>query len=114
VAPVTDLDRLKQDEHDQTSRLIVENQIGSGPHIESGSPARHADRFHAPVLLFHGDTDVNVNVGESRLMQNRLKAAGKQVTYVEFPGLDHQLDDPAARTRVLSESDRFIRAALGM
>lgn len=114
VAPVTDLERLKTDEKDQTGRLLREDQVGSGPHVAAGSPARHADAFHAPVLLFHGDVDMNVNVGQSRLMQDRLKAAGKPVTYVEFPGLDHQLDDTAARTRMLSESDRFIRTALGL
>jgi dienelactone hydrolase len=114
IAPVTDLGRLKSDERDQTSRLLREDQVGTGPHVEAGSPARHAEAFHAPVRLFHGDTDMNVNVGQSRLMEDRLKAAGKQVTYVEFAGLDHYLDDPAARTRVLSESDRFIRAALGL
>jgi dipeptidyl aminopeptidase/acylaminoacyl peptidase len=114
VAPVTDLDRLKQDERDQVRRLVVEDQIGSGPHIDAGSPARHAAAFRAPVLLFHGDTDTNVNVAQSRLMDDRLKAAGKTVTYVEFDGLDHQLDDAAARTRLLSESDRFIRTALGL
>jgi dipeptidyl aminopeptidase/acylaminoacyl peptidase len=114
VAPVTDLDRLKDDGRDEYTRLLREDQVGSGPYVEAGSPARHAAAFHAPVLLFHGDVDMNVNVGQSRLMADRLKAAGKPVTYVEFPGLDHQLDDPAARTRALSESDRFIRAALGL
>jgi len=114
VAPVTDLDRLKADERDDVGRLIREDQVGSGPHIEAGSPARHAAAFHAPVLLFHGDTDVNVNVGHSRLMEQRLRSAGKPVTYIEFDGLDHYLDDAAARTRMLSESDRFIRAALGL
>jgi len=114
VAPVTDLDRLKQDQRDQANRLVVEDQVGSGPHIEAGSPARHAAAFHAPVLLFHGDTDTNVNVAQSRLMQDRLKAAGKTVTYVEFSGLDHYLDDTAARTRLLSESDQFLRRTLGL
>jgi acetyl esterase/lipase len=114
VAPVTDLERLKADEKDQVGRLLREDQVGSGPHVAAGSPARHADAFHAPVLLFHGDVDMNVNVSQSRLMEGRLKAAGKQVTYVEFPGLDHYLDEPGARTRMLSESDRFIRAALGL
>ncbi len=86
VAPVADLERLKTDERDSASRLLRENQIGSGPHIEAGSPARHAAAFKAPVLLFHGDTDTNVNVGHSRLMEDRLKGAGKPVTYVEFKG----------------------------
>jgi len=47
-------------------------------------------------------------------MEKRLKAAGKAVTYVEFPGLRHGLSDSAARTRMLSESDAFIRKELGL
>ena len=31
--------------------LLVERFIGQGPHIEAGSPARHAGVFKAPVLL---------------------------------------------------------------
>jgi dipeptidyl aminopeptidase/acylaminoacyl peptidase len=114
VAPVTDLERLKVDQRDDASRLWRENQVGNGPHVAAGSPARHAASFQAPVLLFHGDADLNVAVGHSRLMNERLKAAGKQVTYVEFDELDHQLDTAEARTRLLSDSDRFIRTALGL
>ena len=76
--------------------------------------AVHAASFQAPVLIFHGDTDLNVGVGQSRLMNERLRTAGKQVTYVEFPTLDHQLDTTAARTRLLTDSDRFLRTALGL
>ena len=42
------------------------------------SPLRHADGFQAPVLLFHGDPDFNVAVGHSRLMDERLRDAGKK------------------------------------
>jgi len=114
VAPVTDLERLKQDDRDSGGRLFTENFVGNGPHVEAGSPAQHAAAFQAPVLLFHGDADLNVAVGHSRLMNDRLRAARKPVTYVEFEELDHQLDTAAARTRMLSESDRFIRTALGL
>src|SRR5262249_9018024 len=114
IAPVTDLDRLREENAGFSNYYVMDRFIGKGPHVEAGSPARHADRFQAPVLLFHGDADTNVGVDESRLMKNRLQAAGKQVTYIEFSGLDHQLDDPAARTRLLSESDRFLRTALGL
>jgi dipeptidyl aminopeptidase/acylaminoacyl peptidase len=114
VAPVTDLERLKTDAQDRVWRLARENQVGDGPHVAAGSPARHADRFQAPVLLFHGDTDFNVAVGHSRLMNERLRAAGKKVTYVEFRALDHQLDTSEARTRLLSDSDRFLREALAL
>jgi len=47
-------------------------------------------------------------------MRDRLLAAGKSVDLVEFPGLDHQLYDVAARIKMLSTSDAFIRQALGM
>lgn len=114
IAPVTDLDRVREEARNYSNFLLVDNFIGKGPHVAAASPARHAEVFQAPVLLFHGDTDTNVNVAESRLMQSRLKDAGKQVSYVEFAGLDHQLEDPQARSRLLSESDRFLRQALGI
>jgi dipeptidyl aminopeptidase/acylaminoacyl peptidase len=114
VAPVTDLDRVKDEARDQSNYRLVENFVGSGPHVEAGSPARHADRIAAPVMLFHGDMDTNVAVAESRLMADRLKAAGHPALYTEFKGLDHQLDDAQARRKLLSESDRFLRKALGI
>ena len=67
-----------------------------------------------PVLLFHGDKDLNVGVPESREMAGKLKGLGKQVDYVEFKGLDHQLQDNDARITLLDKSDRFIRTALGL
>ncbi len=114
VAPVTDLGAMLDAARDTTGFRNLENFIGTGPHIEAGSPARHAVAFTAPVLLFHGDKDLNVGVSESRLMRDRLQAAGRSVTYAEFPGLDHQLDNAPARQKLLADSDRFLRKALGI
>lgn len=114
IAPVTDLDELRDEAKYFTNFKQVDAFIGKGPHVKEGSPARNAERIKAPVLLFHGDKDLNVGVAESRLMASRLKAAGKQVDYVEFDGLDHQLADDAARTRMLHGSDAFLRQALGL
>jgi acetyl esterase/lipase len=114
VAPVTDFDRWRDEWRNFTIFRIVDEEVGHGPYIEEGSPARHAAVFKAPVLLFHGDKDQNVGVEESRLMKNRLESAGKQVAYIEFPGLDHQLDDGAARHKLLATSDRFLRKALSI
>jgi dipeptidyl aminopeptidase/acylaminoacyl peptidase len=47
-------------------------------------------------------------------MQDRLKSAGKSVDYVEFAGLDHQLDDSAARAAMLTHTDAFLRRNLGL
>ena len=112
IAPVTDLARLKSESYDFKEYALVQRQIGDGPHIAEGSPARHAELFKAPVLMFHGDRDQNVGIGESRLMLDKLKSAGKQVDLVEFKGLDHQLDDSDARARMLDRADRFLRANL--
>jgi len=114
IAPVTDLDRLREEFRDQQNFLVMDNFIGNGPHVAAGSPARHADSFKAPVLMFHGDADTNVSMSESRLMESRLKEAGKQVTYVEFENLDHQLDNADVRARLLSQSDQFLRRTLGL
>ncbi len=108
VAPVTDLQRLRVD-----SSKLGRDFIGEGPQVTEGSPAQNASRIKAPVLLFHGDHDVNVDIAQSRIMEDKLRAAGKAVTLVTFPGLDHQLFSAAARTRVLAESDAFLRKAMG-
>ena len=114
IAPVTDLELLRVEAAQYDTGKMISNFIGQGPHVREGSPAQNVERFKAPVLMFHGDHDQNVAVGESRHMEKRLKAAGKAVTYVEFPGLRHNLSDSAARTRILSESDAFIRKGLGL
>lgn len=114
VAPVTDLETLRSEFLNFTSYLQVSNFIGKGPHVTEGSPAQNAARIKAPVLLFHGDLDANVGIGESRLMERKLKDAGRKAELVEFQGLDHQLNDDAARTQLLAKSDAFLKAALGL
>lgn len=114
IAPVTDLDALRDEAKYFSNYRIVYQFIGTGPHINEGSPARNADKITAPVLLFHGDQDTNVGVGESRLMADRLRSAGKKVEFVEFPGLDHQLQDSTARINMLDKADTFLRGAMGM
>jgi dipeptidyl aminopeptidase/acylaminoacyl peptidase len=47
-------------------------------------------------------------------MRDRLQSAGRQVELVVFPGLDHQIEDSAARARMLRESDAFLRRTLGI
>lgn len=112
IAPVTDLDRLREEARGYTSFAMVDTFIGTGAHIREGSPARNAATIKAPVLLFHGTRDTNVGNAQSRLMADRLRDANAVVDYVELDGLDHYLDDASARTRLLSQSDAFLRKAL--
>ncbi|NQE62985.1 S9 family peptidase [Caulobacter sp. RHG1] len=112
IAPVTDLDALREESRAFTSFKRVDGYIGRGPHVKEGSPAQNAGLIKAPVLMFHGDQDMNVSIAESRLMQSRLKAAGGKSELVVYPGLDHQLDDSQARAQMLDKADAFLREAL--
>jgi dipeptidyl aminopeptidase/acylaminoacyl peptidase len=112
VAPVTDLASLVEEHRNWGDYLIVQNMVGSGKNAQEGSPAQNADKIAAPVLLFHGALDLNVGVGESKLMDEKLRAAGKQSQLVLYPGLDHQLEDSAVRADMLRQTDAFLRTAL--
>ena len=114
IAPVTDLETLRGEALSYTRYPMVDAFIGRGPHVRAGSPAQNVGAITAPVLLFHGDRDTNVGVGESRLMAGRLRDAGKPVDYVEYPRLDHQLADDGVRADMLARSDAFLRKAMGM
>jgi dipeptidyl aminopeptidase/acylaminoacyl peptidase len=91
IAPVTDLVSLKDQYLDNRYYPQVAAMIGSGPHLREGSPAQNAAAIKSPVLLFHGDLDLNVGIEASRLMQARLRGAGKQVQLVEYDGAPHGL-----------------------
>lgn len=114
VAPVTDLPALIEEHRNYTDFLNIQAQVGSGPQVREGSPAENADKIAVPVLLFHGDMDVNVNIYQSKLMDERLRGAGKQSQLVIYPGLDHQLEDSVVRADLLRKTDAFLRSAMKM
>lgn len=114
IAPVTDLPALRQDAMAFTNGRNVSESLGTGPHLTAGSPARHAERITAPVLLFHGDQDINVDIGQSRRMHDRLTDAGRSSELIVYEGLDHYLNDSNVRTQMLERSDSFLREALGL
>ena len=113
IAPVTDLQLLKQDQAWFTNVRIVEQFVGSGPHIQAGSPLQHVDQIAAPVLLVHGDMDQNVRSWHSEKMNSALQGAGKDVEFLEYKGLDHQLRDSAVRTEFLTHIGQLLDRTIG-
>lgn len=114
IAPITDLDEFRKEFILTTSQRIMRDWVGSGPHLKEGSPAQNVAAIKAPVMLFHGEIDFNVKAAESRLMADRLRNAGKQVTLITYPGLTHSLNTSEARADMLGKSDAFLRASLGI
>lgn len=111
VAPVTDLERLKTNRQGWSDFVRVSEYVGTGPHIEDGSPARHAEAFKAPVLMFHGDIDRNVDVAHAQLMDSRLRSAGKFSELHIFEDRDHYLEDSEIRAEMLRTSAAFMEKA---
>ncbi|MFP5328657.1 MAG: alpha/beta hydrolase family protein [Alphaproteobacteria bacterium] len=109
IAPVTDLSLLKQDSKSQ----IRDKQVGSGPHVTEGSPLRRAESIQVPVLLVHGDLDLNVRYWHSQKMDAALRSAGKQVEYLQYKGLDHQLRDSTVRAEFLTKIGELLDRTIG-
>ncbi len=114
IAPVTDLNLLREESRGWSDFRLMRDFIGTGAVVREGSPAQNAGSIRAPVLIFHGDHDSNVDVRHARLMRSKLGDAGRPAEMVIFPGLDHNLDDSEARARMLRESDAFLRRSLGV
>lgn len=113
VAPVTDLGLLRGQQKGFISQKVAQNEIGDdAAMLEAGSPARHAAAFKAPVLMFQGTHDINVDAEEARYMDKQLKKAGKSSELIVYPNIDHQLRDSAVRTDLLSKADAFLRKSL--
>ena len=113
IAPVTDLQQLREDSRGYSNARLVERFIGDGPHIVQGSPLQNAGRINAPVLLFHGDRDLNVRIVHSRRMHSALRGARKQSELVVFDGLEHDLADSTARTQMLTRIAALLRERIG-
>ncbi len=89
-------------------KLSIGDPAADADRIKAISPARHADAARAPILLLHGKEDTVVNVEQSRLMERRLKAAGKPVTLIELNGDDHWLSIGETRIALLEHTERFL------
>ena len=72
------------------------------------SPINDAQSFGTPVLLMHGKKDLRVPVRQSRLMAERLRAAGKSVEYIEQPLGDHHFTRQADRLQFLQAMEAFL------
>lgn len=108
IAPVTDFSMVKKEAKSYTNARNVAEMIGSGAHIEQGSPLQNVEKITAPVLMFHGDMDMNVGVEQSRKMDAKLRAAGKASELVVYEGLEHSLIDSNARAQMLDRIGAFL------
>lgn len=111
IAPVTDISDMLRRSRYSATYLEDRKMLGTGPEAANASPANHAAEFQAPVLMFHGTDDNNVDITQARIMQSKLEGAGKRSRLVVYDGLAHDLDDSDARADMLQQSADFLLQA---
>lgn len=114
IAPITDLNAVKDEHRGWTDFALVNEMVGEGAHLRDGSPLQNAARIKVPVLLFHGTLDRNVGYKQSERMVAALTAAHVRCELITFQDLDHQLDDSEARVQMLRKTEAFLRETMGL
>lgn len=115
VNGVTDLPSLLFDEkkqHGKRSHTVNywKEYIGTDKdRLKQTSPARHADKIKAPVLLIHGKNDTVVSYKQSTKMEQALLKANKPVKLVKLKGEDHWLSKRETRLTMLRAIDEFLQ-----
>jgi dipeptidyl aminopeptidase/acylaminoacyl peptidase len=118
VSDLRDIFTLYRGRRDDRSAAVAyfEQSLGVGDGsprgLDAASPAKHADRVQAAVLLIHGRDDSVVLIGQSRAMERALRDAGKTVQLVELEGEDHWLSDATTRIQTLEALDTFLAQQL--
>jgi len=114
IAGVTDPGMLKDDARYEWGRTAVYKSIGRDAEvIKRGSPLKRASEIRVPVLLFHGDEDVNVPIDHSQKMAKALKRAKKSVEYIEYEDAEHSILRNGYRVDMLDRIGSFLDAHIG-
>ena len=108
IAPVTDLAQMRQSALNDATAHLQRAFIGTGPHLTEGSPARNAATITAPVLMFHGNNDQNVDIEQGRIMQRAMQQAGHRSELIEYDDLGHSLGTSEARQDMLTRISAFL------
>jgi dipeptidyl aminopeptidase/acylaminoacyl peptidase len=74
----------------------------------ASSPVGHLDSWRSPVLLIHGDQDMNVDVVETVDLAQRLRERGVEVRTLIFPGEAHDFVRHAEWQKVWRALDGYL------
>lgn len=108
-AGVSDLaEMMRKDQFFLYGRMRRAWMDEQAPDFAAVSPIKHPEKFGIPILLMHGKKDTTVDVGQSREMAEKLKAAGKPYDYIEQPEGDHFFSREADRLQFLEKMESFL------
>jgi dipeptidyl aminopeptidase/acylaminoacyl peptidase len=112
VSDLTEQARYVIREGDEEEGAYIRRSIGDPRadrvRMEARSPAQHAENIVVPVLLLHGERDDIVPVSHSRRMARALRAAGRDVRYIEVAGEAHPYWSDERQTALYTEVEAFL------
>lgn len=89
---ISDLKVLLNDDHKFESRYTL-GLVGPWPEAADvyadRSPINHVDEIHGELLLLHGTDDMVVPLAQTQQMADAMRAAGRDVELVIYPGEGH-------------------------
>lgn len=108
-AGVSDLNKMAK-EADRTlfGPRTAEWLREQAPNLAGVSPINRPEKFSIPILIVHGKKDKRVPVAQSRSMAEKLKAAGRNVIYIEQPKADHHFSRAEDRLEFLKALESFL------
>ncbi len=114
IAGVTDLKMLAREYQRIVGSASIQSFIGTDDTtLEAGSPQDRAGEIQAPVLLFQGEKDLNVQEEQGAEMAARLKYEGKKYQYIEYDDVEHSILRNQDRIDMLSRIGEFLAKHIG-
>jgi dipeptidyl aminopeptidase/acylaminoacyl peptidase len=112
IAGVSDLRALSRDAAMfYGGRRAIEYLLGDdSAELKAGSPMRSAAKIKAPVLLIHGENDVQANIDQSRRMARALDGADKKFEFVVIKDGNHSLTRYEWRETLYTKLEKFLAA----
>jgi len=113
---IADLELLAADTHKFESRY-TDGLIAPLPQgrevYRARSPIHHLDRMNSALITFQGAEDKAVPPRQSRAIVEAVRARGRPVAYIEFPGEQHGFRRAANIRRALEAELYFLGRVLG-
>ncbi len=112
IAGVADLKALaREDSRFYGGRKAVARILGTdADELKAGSPLRSPEKIKIPVLLVHGDDDIQVLVDHSKRMARALDGAKKKHELVIIKDGNHSLSRFEWRQTLLTKLEAFLAA----
>lgn len=85
--------------HNRISALCAVDGFEIGLRLEEGTQEDNGKASAIPALLMHGDADKICSIEGSRRIAKRMTEKGDAVTYIEWPGLYHEIHNGNADSR---------------